>query len=113
MTDIEVIWALKQLMEIGCENNGQRQIIINALDLINRQKAKYEDLLEQFRVLDCECERLEKANAKQKAEIERVTEENKNFADIGKMYSEIKAEAIKEFAKRLKQEVYTERGVPY
>ena len=30
------------------------------------------------------------------AEVERLAEENKSFADIGKMYSEIKAEAIKE-----------------
>ena len=34
---------------------------------------------------------------KAKAEIER-------FADIGKMYSEVRAEAIKEFAERLKNE---------
>ncbi len=33
---------------------------------------------------------------RQKAEIERLQEENKSFANIGKMYSEIKAEAIKE-----------------
>ena len=33
---------------------------------------------------------------KSQAEIERLREESKSFADIGKMYSEIKAEAIKE-----------------
>ena len=43
---------------------------------------------------------------RQKAEIERLREENKNFADIGKMYSEIKAEAIKEFAERAKSLVH-------
>lgn len=33
---------------------------------------------------------------RQKAEIERLQKENKQFADIGKMYSEIKLEIIKE-----------------
>ena len=38
-----------------------------------------------------------------KAENERLEKENHCFADIGKMYSEVKAEAIKEFAERLKE----------
>lgn len=33
----------------------------------------------------------------QQAEIERLRKENNQFADIGKLYSEIKSEAIKEF----------------
>ena len=45
------------------------------LDLINRQKAEYEDLQEQFRHLDIECERLEKANESQEAEIDRLNNE--------------------------------------
>lgn len=44
---------------------------------------------------------------RQKAEIERLKKENNQFADIGKMYSEIKSEAIKEFAVRLKEELQT------
>ena len=39
--------------------------------------------------------------SRQQAEIERLEIENRCFADIGKMYSEIKVEAIKEFAERL------------
>jgi hypothetical protein len=39
---------------------------------------------------------------RQKAEIERLQKVNDSFTDIGKLYSEIKAEAIKEFAERLK-----------
>lgn len=35
--------------------------------------------------------------------IKGLQTENNQFADIGKMYSEIKAEAIKEFAERLKE----------
>lgn len=36
------------------------------------------------------------------AEIERLQKVNDSFTDIGKLYSEIKSEAIKEFAERLK-----------
>ena len=38
---------------------------------------------------------------RQKAEIERLKATVDSFTDIGKLYSEIKAEAIKEFAERL------------
>ena len=38
------------------------------------------------------------------AEIERLKKENNQFADIGKMYSEIKSEVRKEFAEELKKE---------
>ena len=57
---------------------------------------------------------------RQKAEIERLTEENQKVsAYIGNGWGYVsflefvknqRAEAIKEFAERLKQEVYTERG---
>jgi hypothetical protein len=39
---------------------------------------------------------------RQQAEIERLQKEAERFADLGKMYSEIKPEAYKEFAERLK-----------
>jgi FtsZ-binding cell division protein ZapB len=94
MIDVEIIKALE------CCKNGQcadcpriytpyeifrckEDLISNALDLINRQKA----------------------------EIERLREENNQFADIGKMYSEIKAEAIKEYIEKLKSKAYLENGV--
>ena len=57
----------------------------NALDIINRQKAEIERLKEQFRYLDVECERLEKVN------------------------ETAKAEAIKEFAERLKEQIYIKK----
>lgn len=41
----------------------------------------------------------------QKAEVERLQKENHRFANIGKMYSEIKSEARKELADRLKEEL--------
>lgn len=37
----------------------------------------------------------------QQAEVERLKKETDLFADIGKMYSEIRAEAVKEFAEKL------------
>ena len=42
---------------------------------------------------------------RQKAEIERLQKESNQFADIGKMYSEIKADAIKEFAELIYDEI--------
>lgn len=38
---------------------------------------------------------------RQQAEIERLEKETECFADIGKMYSEVRAEAVKEFAESL------------
>lgn len=43
-----------------------------------------------------------KESNRQQAEIERLKKETEYFADIGKMYSEVRAEAVKEFAERLK-----------
>ena len=40
---------------------------------------------------------------RQKAELERLQIANRCFADIGKLYSEIRVEAIKEFAEKLKE----------
>ena len=39
--------------------------------------------------------------------IKGLQSENNQFADIGKLYSEIKTEAIKEFAERLKEKAHT------
>jgi hypothetical protein len=57
--------------EDGCAV-GKETLYPYALDLINRQQA----------------------------EIERLQKENNQFADIGKMYSEIKSEAIKEYREK-------------
>ena len=46
---------------------------------------------------------------KQKAEIKRLKKEQQQFADIGKMYSEVRAEAVKEFAERLKEDISNDR----
>ena len=53
--------------------SDSNRIVRKAEEEINRQKAEYNNLLEQFRILDCECGRLEKADENQKAEIENLT----------------------------------------
>ena len=90
MTDNEIIKALPKVLYGGhgcskCKYDNGRgddrcglkgcRIARNALDLINRQKA----------------------------EIERLEKANESFSDMGKLYSEIKSEAIKEFADEFKK----------
>ena len=65
------------------------------LDLINRQKAENSNLTSHLTSLQNDL-------TSAKAEIEGLQKENHWFADIGKMYSEVRAEAVKEFAERLK-----------
>ena len=86
------------------------ELMSEALDLINRQKVE----INQLRVKLDDCERdiipklkysLERANkygAETEADNIRLLKENERLADIGKMYSEVRAEAIKELAERLK-----------
>lgn len=83
MTDSEIIKALECCWECELfETCGETvdTIIKNALSLITRQKAK----------------------------IERLQRENNHFADMDKMYSEIKSEARREFAERLKETMIQE-----
>lgn len=68
--------------ELNCFNGDEKAIPRMILDLFDRQKA----------------------------EIERLNKEVETFADIGKMYSEIKAEAVKEFAERLKKELFIKQN---
>ncbi len=82
---------------LQAENSNLTSDLASLQNDLTSTKAEYEDLQQQFRYLDIECERLEKENESQNAEIERLQKENKQFAYIGKMYSEIKSEAIKEF----------------
>lgn len=42
---------------------------------------------------------------RQKVEIEMLQAKNKRFADIGKMYSEVRAEAIEEFTERFESKL--------
>lgn len=110
-TDDEVIKALECCNDSGgCDNcpfDGAvyedeppcvDKLTEAARNLINRQKAEIAALTSAVDNSTKEFLKLHDTYQDQKAEIER-------FADIGKMYSEIKAEAIKEFAERLKSEL--------
>ena len=119
MNDNEIIKALECCSdEMGCtkgcpcldekkgckiSNEGLSKF---ALDLINRQKEEISELHHRNSELEIELKAMRGAANSCKAEIERLNKENEHFADIGKMYSEIKAEAIKEFAERLKKQIH-------
>ena len=102
MTDKEIIKALEYCKNCSANLN------IEIIDLINRQQAEYNNLLEQFRILDCECERLEKADENQKAEIERLKIENQALRGAANSYkihhNEARVEAVKELIERLTRE---------
>lgn len=86
MTDNEIIKELEKALKV-------------AEEIIYRQKAEKEALIAGQ-------ETLHKYIVEQKTEIERLQKKQDLFADIGKMHSEIKTEAIKEFSERLKQKAF-------
>ena len=99
MTDMEIIKSLEVCGGeggcIGCEYRSFREklnclkmLINGASDLVNRQQAKIEEL-EAKHWGEC-------------MQIAHYDDESKLFADIGKLYSEIRAEAVREFADALK-----------
>lgn len=83
MTDKEIIKALKDCVSCEvcteCDSRG-------ACDDLSKLLYQTSDLIDR-----------------QKEEIERLQKENHQFADIGKMHSEAKSEARKEFAERVKK----------
>ena len=91
MTDTEIMKALECCMSNSvsdCENCPRFNSPYKTVD-------------------DCMCNlKVETLNLinRQKAEIERLQKESNQFADIGKMHSEIKADAIKEFAELVKKQ---------
>ena len=116
MTDNEIIKALECCTTKGTkcsdcpafkkvDRSDCKKYFRGALDLINRQKAEYNNLLEQFCILDCESGRLEKVDENQKAEIERLTKETMNMAAT---IETCQGEAIKEFAEKWKDEIISE-----
>lgn len=72
-TDNEIIKDLKKIAQYSGFTDDVSNTLLSALDLIKRYQA----------------------------EIERLQKINDSFADIGKLYSEVKAEAMTEFADRL------------
>lgn len=106
MTDNEIKKALEICASdnLGCEDgcpyvtkSNSCSLKKDTLDLINRLQAENLKLLSNLTSLQNDLTDAE-------AENERLKKSNEMFADIGKLYSEIKAEAYKEFAERLKIE---------
>lgn len=125
VTAEEYAWKLKAKNEaLQMDNEQLKSDIINERMNLEHIQAENEALIsaqetlqKQFESKNSVIERLRHANKcaiealsgeygilleRKNAEIERLERENHCFADIGKMYSEVKAEAIKEFAERLK-----------
>ena len=102
LTDSEItINALKKLLEVMLsEGDLQRtSTISHTIDLINRLQAENGNYSHNNRTMTKDILDLQKENEELRVTI-------KAFTDFGKLYSEIKAEAYKEFAERLKKESY-------
>ena len=129
MTDNEIKKALECCIDCDCTDcpcntiEGCKDIDYEAtLDLINRQKAELDDLKrddlprckDALRRANEMGIALEKENQELNAEIEKLEALNKcyytSLQQIAKSNHEIKAEAIKEFAERLKFNV---TGIPW
>ena len=107
MTDNEVVKAIEFCAADGnvyCEDCPFYEKCLNdenlfkpALELINRLQAEKQNL-------EIDLKAMRGAANCYKAENERLKEVNDSFTNIGKLYSEIKSEAYKEFAERLKEQ---------
>ena len=103
MTDNEIIKALEEIEEkYGCFDVDQTPLVYmrteNAkaiLDLINRQKTEIDILIRKK-------DRLEDEIAEQKAEIEKLKKSYEIYEESSGL-KWAKAEAIKEFAERLRE----------
>ena len=109
MTDSEIIKALGLCLPLGCdcslcplleETNCYDHLLSEVLALINRQKAEIDLLIRKKETLRDEI-------AEQQAEIERLREENTALDGANVLLTvtlqNARAEAIKEFAERLKE----------
>ena len=123
MTDKEIIKALEccsspkaNCEDCPCFNKDCISTTPYVLDLINRQQAEIETLKAHEEKEHQYCKNV--CEPKYKAEIERLQvrlrKERHQFEDLGKMYSEIRAEAIKEFAGKLTDIFYShDKGDTY
>ena len=136
MTDNEIIKALECLCdyELGdchkcpiykhIDKDCTPDIVKPALDLINRKKAEIENYSHNTKTMANDIRGLQKALEQAKAEIERLKKEVKKCKEHYKMacsernefleqLETAKAEAIKEFAERLKNECVQDGAFGY
>ena len=108
MTDNEIKKGLELTIELLLNNkisqlNDEQKhhtcfILASALDAIDVKNEAMQAAINGQ-------ETLQKYIAENDKEIERLKAVNDSFTDIGKLYSEIKAEAYKEFAERLEKSI--------
>ena len=110
MTDKEIIKTLECCSNAEpCENCPcQKQcyetdLIEIALDLINRQQAEIENYIKVAEYQQNLTLKKSFEIKELKAEIERLQKVNDSFTDIGKLYSEIRIETIKECLGKIEQ----------
>lgn len=118
LTDNEIVKALeccvlaKHICPHTCPMLKNKECLASlrkyALDIINRLQAENENYSKNNQQMTKDILDLYKALEQAKAKNERLKEVNDSFTDIGKLYSEIKAEAYKEFAERLKEKITEE-----
>lgn len=98
MTDEQIIKALEICTSehLGCEDGCPRRH--NGLTYAKCRLGFMKDALDLIK--------------RQKAEIDRLKNLNKSFADIGKFYSEIKIEIIKEFWEKAKEKQKWDVDIP-
>lgn len=114
-SDMKIIKALECCIIGDCDNCSfyeTRELCPNLIlfvsDLIKRQEAEVEKLKSKNSNLTSDLSSLRNDLSSAKAKIERLRATVDSFTDIGKLYSEIKAEAYREFAERVKLEFYYE-----
>lgn len=112
LNDIDSDSAYK--ITIGARGAGKlfffEQLCIKQREEINRQKLVIEELTRHHKLTLADLEEAHLDIKENVAEIERLKKENHHFADIGKMYSEVKAEAVKEFAERSEKEIFIKQA---
>lgn len=91
MTVEKLKTAVANINAFLSESHNDDDTVTLSLNVIRSVKENYEELIEA----KAEIERLEQEKGRFEADVEM-------FTDIGKMYSELKSEAVKEFAERLK-----------
>lgn len=116
MTDKEIIKALADRMYCGkwigkgFLDKKDFQILKNALDLINRQQAEIEKLNVELVGMRGACNSYKMHYDNAKTENERLQvrlrKERHQFEDLGKMYSEIRAETIKELEAKIHEKLH-------
>lgn len=116
LTDSEIIKA-KAHFEYGIKCDifqepvlSYAKTVLEAFDELSRQKAEIENYIKVAEYQQNLTLKKSFEIKELKAEIERLQKENNQFADIGKMYSEIKAEAKAEARKEVIERLNKEMG---